>query len=102
MTTRDEMPEPVTEPGDLGGDAVDRILAEVALPDDALERMGLLPLDPSDLTDIGASVIGLPVLEEVASDLVDLDRLLAETSAPLDAETVAALVAETLGRDPLP
>ena len=97
MTTRDEMPEPVTK-----WDAVDRILAETSLSDDALERMGLLPLDTSDLTPIDTAALGLPVLEEVASDLVDLDRLISETVTPLEDATVVALVAETLGRDPLP
>ena len=107
MTTRDEMPEPVTK-----WDAVDRILAETSLSDDALERMGLLPLDLSDLTPLDEAALGLTPLdeiaaalelrplEEIASDLVDLDRLIAETSPPLDNATVVALVAEALDRDP--
>jgi len=97
MTTRDEMPEPVTK-----WDAVDRILAETSLSDDALERMGLLPLDLSDLTPLDeiADALELRPLEEIASDLVDLDRLIAETSPPLDNATVVALVAEALDRDP--
>jgi hypothetical protein len=91
------MPEPVTK-----WDAVDRILAETSLSDDALERMGLLPLDLSDLTPLDeiADALELRPLEEIASDLVDLDRLIAETSPPLDNATVVALVAETLDRDP--
>jgi hypothetical protein len=91
------MPEPVTK-----WDAVDRILAETSLSDDALERMGLLPLDLSDLTPLDeiADALELRPLEEIASDLVDLDRLIAETSPPLDDATVVALVAETLDRDP--
>jgi hypothetical protein len=91
------MPEPVTK-----WDAVDRILAETSLSDDALERMGLLPLDLSDLTPLDeiADALELRPLEEIASDLVDLDRLIAETSPPLDDATVVALVAESLGRDP--
>jgi hypothetical protein len=91
------MPEPVTK-----RDAVDRILAETSLSDDALERMGLLPLDLSDLTPLDeiADALELRPLEEIASDLVDLDRLIAETSPPLDNATVVALVAEALDRDP--
>jgi len=97
MTKRDEIPEPVTK-----WDAVDRILAETALSDDALDRLALPPIDLSGLTPLDdiENALGLTPLEEVPG-LVDLDRLIAETVPPLDDATVVALVAETLGRDPL-
>jgi hypothetical protein len=110
MTTRDEKPEPVTE-----WDAVDRILAETSLSDDALDRLALPPIDLSGLTPLDdiENALGLTPLDEIADalgltpledvpGLVDLDRLIAETAPPLEDATVVALVAETLGRDPLP
>lgn len=98
--TRDEIPEPVTK----SDDALERILAEVDVPPETWERIlaetdvppdvwerilsETPPLDLSDLPDLAA-----------VTDLVDLDRLLAETAVPLDDATVIGTVAEVLGRD---
>ena len=84
--TGDVTPEPVTE----ADDALGRILAETDVPPEVWERIlsETPPLDLSDLPDLAA-----------VTDLVDLDRLLAETAVPLDDATVIGAVAEVLGRD---
>lgn len=101
--TGDEIPEPVTKSDEAldrilaetaTSEALDRLLAETALPALNLEPLPVLdlgdlpPLDLADLTDLAT-----------VTDLVDLDRLLAETSAPLSDATVAGIVSEVLGRD---
>lgn len=98
--TGDVTPEPVTEADDALGRILaetdvppeewTRILAETDIPPEVWERIlsETPPLDLSDLTDLGT-----------VTDLVDLDRLLAETAVPLDDATVTRAVAEVLGRD---
>lgn len=101
--TGDEIPDPVTK----SDAALDRILAETATSD-ALERilaesaLPVLDLEPLPVLDLGdLPPLDLADLTDLATvtDLVDLDRLLAETSAPLSDGTVAGIVSEVLGRD---
>ena len=113
--TGDEIPDPVTKSlerilaeTDVPPQEWERILAESGATSDALERilaesaLPVLDLEPLPSLDLGdLPPLDLADLTDLATvtDLVDLDRLLAETSAPLSDETVAGIVSEVLGRD---
>lgn len=102
--TGDEIPDPVTK----SDAALDRILAETATSD-ALERilaesaLPVLDLEPLPVLDLGdLPPLDLADLTDLATvtDLVDLDRLLAECGPlALDDATVVGIVSEVLGRD---